>query len=49
MLDHTIRQYADRVLVIKPIQAATTLLISKLRQVKLLKTGHKEIDLNLNR
>jgi len=45
MLDHTIRQYADGVLVIEPTQATTTLLISKLRRVKLLKTGHREIDL----
>jgi len=45
MLDHTIRQYTDAVLVIEPIRATTTLLISKVRQVKLLKTDHKETDL----
>jgi len=45
MLDHTIQQHTDGVFVIEPIRATATLLISRLRQVKLLKTGHKEIDL----
>jgi len=45
MLDHTIRQYMDGVFVIEPIRATAAMLISKLRQAKLLKTDHKEVDL----
>jgi len=45
MLNHTIRQHTDGVPVTEPIRATATLLISKLRQVNLLKTDHKEIDL----
>jgi len=45
MLDHTIQQHTDGVPVIEPIRPTANMLISKLRQVTLLKTDHREIDL----
>jgi len=47
MLDHMVRQSMDAIPFITSIPPTATMLISRLKRVMLLKTGHRGIDLKL--